>query len=230
MAARVVGQRGHARAPAPRARSRSAISFADPAPWQITTPARGASSGTNSAYARPSWVPSSGRGGTGCFIIAHAIMSRRLEQQAAPAGTGVSHVYPDRVAPERARGAWRSAAATCSTSPREFGTPAYVYAGRRHPLRAPARTSTASASAPTASRWSTPARRSRARRPTGCWPRRASPATSRRAASCTWRCAAASRPRRSTSTATTSRARRSSYAQRGGRRPHRHRLVPRDRA
>jgi diaminopimelate decarboxylase len=54
-------------------------------------------------------------------------MSRRLEQQAAPAGTGVSHVFPigSRL---NDRGWLEIGGCDVSEVAREFGTPAYVYA------------------------------------------------------------------------------------------------------
>src|SRR3954449_12483461 len=54
-------------------------------------------------------------------------MSRRLEQQAAPAGTGVSHVFPigSRL---NERGFLEIGGCDVSEGAAEFGTPAYVYA------------------------------------------------------------------------------------------------------
>ena len=102
-------------------------------------------------------------------------------------------------------GGWSSAAATRVELAREFGTPAYVVV--EDDLRARARAFLAAFAAHGAE-----TRRalrlqgvSLHGRAASCSPRRASPATSRRAASWRWRCARASTRRGSTCTATPSR-------------------------
>ena len=93
-------------------------------------------------------------------------------------------------------GRLRSAAATRSSSRASSARPAYVVA--EDDLRARARASAPRCAAPTTatSRSSSPPRRSRAPRSAAVRARRAWPATSPRAASCTSRCAPASTPQR----------------------------------
>ena len=191
MAARVVGQRGHPDARAARAKSKC-DSFAEPAPWQITTPARRLLVGHEQGVGQAVVEPSEGRGGAGVLHNRHSIMSRRLEQQAAPAGTGVSHVYPIGSRLDE-RGRLEVGGCDVFDVAAEFGTPAYVYSVEDIRTRARAyvegfRKRTDHFEVVYASK-AFPCTAA-----TGCWPRRASPATSPRAASCTWPCAAGSRP------------------------------------
>src|SRR3954454_5222980 len=88
----------------------------------MTTPARGWTGGMKSAYASPSRVPSSGRAGRGCFILA-GIMATMGQQGIA----GLEHVFPlGSVLSEEGR----LVVGGCDVVElaERFGTPAYVYA------------------------------------------------------------------------------------------------------
>src|SRR3954451_915366 len=88
----------------------------------MTTPARGSTGGMKSAYASPSRVPSSGRAGRGCFILA-GIMATMGQQGIA----GLEHVFP---LGSTLNEAGRLEVGGCDVVElaAEFGTPAYVYA------------------------------------------------------------------------------------------------------
>src|SRR5215210_736702 len=104
----------------PRAKSKW-LSLAEPAPCRITTPTSGCSSGRKSAYASPSWRPSSGAVGVGCRI---GVLHNRPSTMSALA---VSHVYPlgSRL---NERGRLEVGGCDVIELAAEFGTPAYVYA------------------------------------------------------------------------------------------------------
>ena len=105
----------------PRAKSKW-LSFAEPAPCRITTPTSGSSSGggRKSAYASPSWVPSSGEVGVGCRIWSFIIAGRM-------SALAVSHVYPLGSRLDE-RGRLEVGGCDVIELAAEFGTPAYVYA------------------------------------------------------------------------------------------------------
>src|SRR3954451_10493244 len=88
----------------------------------MTTPARGSTGGMKSAYASPSRVPSSGRAGRGCFILA-GIMATMGQQGTA----GLEHVFPLRSAINEA-GRLEVGGCDVIELAERFGTPAYVYA------------------------------------------------------------------------------------------------------
>ena len=173
VAARVVGQRGHAAiargaGEVEVALLRRARPVADHDARPSARP-----SGMNSAYARPSWVPSSGRAGRGCFIIGRDHGRERTHDHRRLARLP-ARLAPERARPARGRRLRRGRAGGASSAPRPTSTP------RTTSAPAPASTWTPSAPAPSTSRSSTRARRSPARPPTGCWSRRACPATWRR--------------------------------------------------
>src|SRR3954451_18109853 len=87
----------------------------------MTTPARGSTGGMKSAYASPSRVPSSGRAGRGCFILA-GIMATMGQQGIA----GLEHVFP---LGSTLNEAGRLEVGGCDVVElaERFGTPAYVY-------------------------------------------------------------------------------------------------------
>src|SRR3954452_18892007 len=115
-----------ARQPRPKSKW---LSFAEPAPCRITTPTSGSFSGRKSAYASPSWVPSSGAAGVGWRIS--VLHNRRLMSALA-----VSHVFPlgSRL---NERGRLEVGGCDVVELAAEFGTPAYVYS--EDDLRARAR-------------------------------------------------------------------------------------------
>ena len=192
------GRRPPPRGPPPRAaRAKSWwFSLDEPAPWRITTPARRLAPRAATACRRGRRAPRLRRG-----------IGRGMTHNAArlwPRPGALATSTPSAAASTSA-GASRSGGCDALELAREFGTPAYVVA--EDDLRARARAFVARVRAPATSDFDVlfaskafpctarlPAvRRGGARRAT--WPR---------AASCTWRCAAASTRSGSTCTATPS--------------------------
>ena len=158
------------------------LSFAEPAPCRITTPAVRLASGRNSAYASPSCVAELGRARDGvlhnrCVIISAAPWRPTARLAGLPARLPAERARPARgrrLRRDRARARVRHARLRLRRG-RHPRPRARVHGGVR-------------ARAPSTSRWSTRARRSRARPPTGC--SREEGLSVRRgvaAASCTWR-------------------------------------------